>query len=52
MTGPHAFFILTAYAIGVSVIGGLIVWTILDWRAQSSALKALEARTGRRRTPS
>ncbi len=48
MTGPHAAFILAAYAIGVTVIGGLIVWTIADWRAQSKALAALEARSPRR----
>lgn len=48
MTGPHAPFILAAYAIGFAVIAGLILWTIADWRAQSRALKALEARSPRR----
>jgi heme exporter protein D len=49
MTGPHLGFILAAYAIGVAVVAGLILWTWADWRAQSRALKALEAGGSRRR---
>ena len=49
MNDPHFGFILAAYAIGFLVVGGLILWTILDHRAQTRALARLEARTGRRR---
>jgi heme exporter protein D len=49
MTGPHAGFIMAAYAIGFGVIVGLVAWTYADWRAQSRALKALEARKPTRR---
>jgi heme exporter protein D len=51
MSGPHAGFILAAYAIGFAVVAGLILWTWADWRAQTRALKALEARDPRRRRP-
>ena len=50
MTGPHAGFIIAAYAIGFAVVAGLILWTIADWRATSRALKQLEANNPRRRT--
>ncbi|WP_020179615.1 heme exporter protein CcmD [Methylopila sp. M107] len=49
MTGPHAGFIIASYAIGFAVIAGLVLWTWADWRATSRALKALEARSPRRR---
>lgn len=48
MTGPHAAFIIASYAIGLSVLAGLILWTVADWRAQSRALAELEARAPRR----
>lgn len=49
MSGPHAGFILAAYAFGFCVVAGLIVFTWADWRAQSRALKALEGDGARRR---
>ncbi|MGA0533149.1 heme exporter protein CcmD [Hansschlegelia sp. KR7-227] len=49
MSGPHAGFILAAYAIGFAVVAGVILWTILDHRIQSKALAELEARRPRRR---
>ena len=32
--GPHASFIIAAYAVAVLVVIGLIVWVELDNRAQ------------------
>lgn len=49
MTGPHFGFILASYAIGFSVLAGLILWSWLDWRAQSRALDRFAARDGARR---
>lgn len=47
--GPHAGFILASYGAVVVVLGGLIASILLDHRAQSRALAALEERgVGRR----
>jgi heme exporter protein D len=48
--GPHASFILAAYAAAVVVIGGLIAWVLLDHRAQVRKLMELEARGVTRRS--
>ena len=48
--GPHAAFIITAYAVAVFVLGGLIAWVVLDYRAQTHKLAALEARGVTRRS--
>jgi heme exporter protein D len=48
--GPHAAFIIAAYAIALLVVIGLIVWVELDNRAQRRQLKALEARGVTRRS--
>jgi heme exporter protein D len=40
--GPHAGFILAAYAIALAVIAGLIAWIVLDHRAQLRILEDLE----------
>ncbi len=48
--GPHADFILAAYAVAVVVIGGLIAWVVLDHRAQQRILADLEARGVTRRS--
>jgi len=42
--GPHAVFIVAAYAVTAAVVVGLILWAALDQRAQRRALVALEAR--------
>ncbi len=48
--GPHAGFILAAYAAVVVVLTGLTLSIIRDHRAQKRALAALEQRgAGRRR---
>jgi heme exporter protein D len=36
--GPHADFIVIAYAATVIVVVGLIVWVFADYRAQRRAL--------------
>ena len=38
----HIDFILAAYAAGIIVIGALIAWVTLDYRAQRLALAELE----------
>ena len=48
--GPHAAFIVTAYAAAVLVIGALIVWVLLDYRAQKQILEDLETRGVMRRS--
>ena len=41
-TTAHLDFILAAYAAAVIVIGGLIAWVTLDYRAQQRTLAQLE----------
>jgi heme exporter protein D len=47
--GPHAGFIVAAYAAAAIVIGVLIVWVIADHRVQARALADLEAKGQGRR---
>lgn len=50
--GPHAAFILWAYA-GVAIaVAGLIGWVVLDARKVERRVAELEARTPARRTGS
>jgi heme exporter protein D len=48
--GPHAAFIVAAYAVAVLVVAALIGWNVLDHRAQKRKLDALEARGVTRRS--
>jgi heme exporter protein D len=48
--GPHAAFIIAAYAVTVLVVIGLIAWVVLDHRTQTRALADLDARGVRRRS--
>jgi heme exporter protein D len=48
--GPHAAFIIAAYAAAVVVVGGLIAWVALDFRAQKRVLGDLEAHGVTRRS--
>jgi heme exporter protein D len=48
--GPHAAFIVAAYAVAVAVVAGLIAWVWLDFRAQRRALGDLEAHGVTRRS--
>jgi heme exporter protein D len=47
--GPHGAFILAAYLLTGLVLVGLVVWAVLDHRAQVRALAQLEARGAGRR---
>jgi heme exporter protein D len=48
--GPHAAFIIAAYAAGIAVVAGLIGWVIVDYRAQKRVLGDLEAHGVTRRS--
>jgi heme exporter protein D len=48
--GPHAAFILAAWAAGIVVVAGLVAWVILDFRAQKRVLGDLEAHGVTRRS--
>jgi heme exporter protein D len=48
--GPHAAFIIAAYAVTAAVLAGLILYGLLDHRAQVRALAELEGRGVRRRS--
>jgi heme exporter protein D len=50
--GPHAAFIIAAYAAAIVVIGGLIAWVVIDYRAQKRVLGDLEAHGVTRRSTS
>ena len=40
--GPHADFIIAAYAVTIFVIAALIAWVVLDYSAQRRILGDLE----------
>jgi heme exporter protein D len=40
--GPHAGFIVAAYAVALAIVGGLIAWIVIDHRAQTRILEDLE----------
>ena len=48
--GPHADFIVAAYALTVFVVAALIVWVALDYSAQRRILGDLEERGVTRRS--
>jgi heme exporter protein D len=48
--GPHAAFIIAAYAVAALIIALLIGWVVLDHRAQRRVLGDLEARGVTRRS--
>jgi heme exporter protein D len=47
--GPHADFIVTAYALAATIVAILIGWVVLDHRQQARSLADLEARGMTRR---
>jgi heme exporter protein D len=48
-TADHMGFIVAAYAVTVVIVGALIAWVMLDYRAQQRALAELDKRgIGRR----
>ena len=48
--GPHAAFIVAAYAAAIAVVAGLIAWVMVDFRAQKRVLGDLEAHGVTRRS--
>jgi len=48
----HMGFIVASYAAAVAVVGGLIAWVTLDYRAQRRRLADLEMRGVTRRSAS
>jgi len=48
--GPHADFIVAAYALAAFVIAALTAWVLLDYAAQRRMLGDLEARGVERRS--
>jgi len=48
--GPHAAFIIAAYAAALAVVVGLIAWVLADHAAQRRLLADLEARGVSRRS--
>ena len=48
--GPHAFFIVSAYATAILIVALMIAWVVLDHWRQARALAELEARGVTRRS--
>jgi heme exporter protein D len=48
--GPHADFIIAAYAVTIFVIATLIAWVVLDYSTQQRILGDLEKRGITRRS--
>ena len=48
--GPHAFFIVAAYAVAFGIVAAMIAWVLLDHRRQMRILSELEARGVTRRS--
>ena len=48
--GPHAAFIVTAYAAATVIVAGMIAWVTLDCRQLTRELDDLEARGVTRRS--
>jgi heme exporter protein D len=48
--GPHAAFIIAAYAVSAAVVVGLVIWVLADHQAQTRILADLETRGVRRRS--
>ena len=41
---PYGAYIWPAYGLSVLVLGGMISWTVIKWRAAKTKLAALEAK--------
>ena len=46
----HSGYILAAYLAAALVVGGLVVWVVVDYRTQQRKLQQLEADGVRRRS--
>ena len=43
---PHFGFVVAAYIAGVLVIGGMVIWTLIDYATLKKALARLAAKAG------
>jgi heme exporter protein D len=50
--GPHADFIIAAYAAAVLIVAGMIAWVALDYRTQRTLLNDLDMAGAKRRSQS
>jgi heme exporter protein D len=48
--GPHAAFIVTAYAAAIAIVAALVAWIVLDQRHLARLLEELEAQGVTRRS--
>jgi heme exporter protein D len=48
--GPHADFIIAAYAVALVIVTAIIVWVVIDHRHQQRILADLESRGVTRRS--
>ncbi len=48
--GPHAAFIVGAYAVAALIVAGLVIWVLVDQRRQRRILRDLELRGVSRRS--
>jgi heme exporter protein D len=48
--GPHAAFIVSAYAVTILIVAAMIIWIFIDHRRQMRSLSELEARGVTRRS--
>ena len=48
--GPHAAFIVGAYAVALLIVAALIAWVLIDYRQQRQILSNLEAKGITRRS--
>ena len=48
--GPHAAFIVTAYAAAIAIVVGLVAWIVFDRRHLSRMLDAFDAQGISRRS--
>jgi heme exporter protein D len=48
--GPHADFIVAAYAAAAIIVGALVLWVFVDYRSLARSIAELEARGAKRRS--
>jgi heme exporter protein D len=48
--GPHAAFIVGAYAVAILIVAAMITWVCIDHRRQTRTLSELDARGLTRRS--
>jgi heme exporter protein D len=48
--GPHAAFIVSAYAVAIAIIAAMVAWVLIDHRRQARILADLEAEGVTRRS--